>query len=319
MAVKLCVIGASDTLWTQKLSTMLQAYSGGEIQADPYKTSHLFFRLRYILSSDGILYLGVWPNAINIRFLLFKVLLRIVRLFKATPQEIYYWIGQDVFSACNDKKRGWKEKYIWGEMQSSLHFAASQNLSEELVSVGIQGNCVLFPSELPDANIIPLLPEVFSVLCYVPAGLEEYYGYQAIEHAARALPDVPFYICGNDGKVITSAPDNLIFAGYVENMAALMQQHICVVRNVKHDAISAFVREALYLERHVIYSDQHPFTQYVAYQDSEALLAAVKQLKEQFAKNSLGLNKEGRAYASEHYTTARRVQNLIEQVQEALH
>ena len=288
--------------WVRHLSDVLNSQPELGICADyseypEIRPWHLFLKA---MRANVLMRVGVRPGAKGKRLYLLDIMWFLFEKIWPSKSIIYYWIGTDVLDALKDNSR-LEKNFFQRRINKSFHFSNAPWLAEELKSIGIYSEIVLFPvgKVTPPKNDEIKWTEKFTVLTYIPDGRFEFYGGLAFINSAWRMPNTRFVVVGGDGKWLDSVPPNLSFLGYVKNMNEIMNQTHVVVRQVEHDAIGGTVREGLFYARHVIYSYPIENTYLVNWGDSDGLYKTLALLEEKFKIGQLQPNFQGRKFATE--------------------
>ncbi|MGZ8502173.1 MAG: hypothetical protein ACXWW6_04900 [Candidatus Limnocylindrales bacterium] len=221
----------------------------------------------------------------------------------------HYWIGTDVLNTLEEARAG---TLRWSPLSGSrddLHVAAAPWLVSELQEVGLRATVTHVLPISPAPSEPPLMPPDFSVLTYVPGDRFAFYGGPAILEAARRLPDVRFDIVGR-GEPAPSAPPNVRWHGWVDDMAQRYAESTVVVRIPEHDAYGNTAVEGLFNARHVIHSYDVPFARQLRPRTPEGLVDALEEFRAAHVEGRLGPNLAGRAWALEEFDE-KRVTNAL--------
>ena len=210
---------------------------------------------------------------------------------------VFMWMGTDVLWA---RERPHNEDLENG----ARHYCEAPWTRRELAEIGIEASLLPRPpmTRLPDiTNVAP--PETFSVLAYLGAGREPFYGYETIELLAREHQDVTFKIVGSSG--VEGAPGNLQFLGRIaeERLGRLYSECAVFIRLPEHDGFSYSVREALAWGRTVIASYPYPHALHAP--DAGAASDHLRVLREAFERGRFAANAAGREYIEIEYAPAR--------------
>lgn len=252
----------------------------------------------------AIMRVGYRLGATTPRGRLFDAYWWLLRRALPTATACHYWLGTDVVDTLGEARAG---TLRWGSLSASrddLHLAAAPWLVSELQEVGLRAVLAHIQPVIPAPREVPPLPSDFSVLSYVPGARFAFYGGPAILAAAERLPDVRFDIVG-PGEPAPSAPPNVRWHGWVDDMAERYADTTVVVRIPEHDAYGGTVTEGLFNARHVIYTYEVPFVHRLCPVTADGLVDALGELRAAHAEGRLGLNLAGRAYALEEFDEER--------------
>jgi hypothetical protein len=313
-AIRLFVYGGD---WARILADLANTKGDGRISARwvgfPRINPLLLFR--EVRQADIVLRVGVRPGGIGKRPFVLDIYWQLFRWFWPRKSFVYFWIGTDVLQALEERQSG-TTPYFLKLAQTAHHFANAPWLKEELASIGVPSEVVLFPSgkvNPPPAESIAW-PERFTVMAYIPDHRHTFYGGEEFLNAARQLPDVRFFVTAGSGAWAKQITGNLHFLGYRDDMAELFNAAHVVVRQVRHDAIGGTVREALFYARHVVYSYPLPHTHLVAWGDSDGIVRTIRRLRDQFNAGLLAPNHAGREYALDEWSPPRLIDALTNQL-----
>lgn len=197
---------------------------------------------------------------------------------------VVVWAGSDVTIAAQNpfdlaitKRHGYD------------NVAVAPWLVQELGEIGIDAQTLAVGAVEAAENIAPL-PEVFRVLTYLPEPRREFYGEKPVYELARRMPDVRFTVLG-PGGVDRSAPDNVSFAGHVDDVACRIDASSALLRLTNHDGASVLVLEALARGRHVVWTHEYPGVR-VAH-DADQAYTALSELYEAHRNGTLEPNQTG--------------------------
>lgn len=265
-----------------------------------------------VARANIVMRVGVRPAGGDKRMFVLDCLWQLFRMAWPRKEFIYYWIGTDVLEALEDKAQG-RHSFFFEASRSARHLANAPWLQEELASLGLASEVVLFPSgiaEIPARDEIAW-PERFAVMAYIPDHRHGFYGGDSFVEAAKRLPGVDFYVVAGEGGWLADKPKNLNFLGFQRDMKAVFNRVHVVVRQVRHDAIGGTVREALFYARHAIYSYPVPHTHFVAWGDAESLIARITHFQDLFEAGQLSPNEAGREYAASAWLPSRLTNTLV--------
>ncbi|HZZ00184.1 MAG TPA: hypothetical protein VFE36_11465 [Candidatus Baltobacteraceae bacterium] len=202
------------------------------------------------------------------------------------------WAGSDVTIAAQNpfdmaitKRHGYE------------NVAVAPWLVEELHEIGIEAR-MLAVGAVEAVDALAALPKVFRVLTYLPEPRREFYGERRVYDLARRMPDVRFSVLG-PGGVDRSAPENVSFAGYVDDVPSRIDESTALLRLTEHDGASVIVLEALARGRHVVWTHDYPGVR-VAHDTDEAY-AALTELYKAHVRGTLQLNQAGIEFVRENF------------------
>ena len=211
---------------------------------------------------------------------------------------VIHWTGSDVLYA--------KQAMAQGNAVSRLrdgctHWAGAPWLGEELAAIGVRAEWV--PHSTVDApDTVPPLPDgPFTVLAYLRAGREAFYGAAAVRRVAASLRDAQVVVAGCDR--LDGAPANVRCLGWVEDMAPVYARCHALLRMTEHDGLAFMVQEALAYGRYAVWN--HPFPNAIEAADAEAACFHLGELATRHQSGSLTPNVAGAEHVREHYNPAR--------------
>jgi hypothetical protein len=208
-------------------------------------------------------------------------------VFLLVPRPIiWHWIGTDICSFQECPRKGWKGFLVRlaAHRWATSHLVDSPELAGELKAIGITADVVRLLPELIEARVEPL-PECLSVLSYWTDGRKDFYGGEIVFQLAKEFPNVEFRILAASGRGET-APANVKFLGYRQDMSDIYNQSSVLIRIPQHDSLSAMVLEMLARGRYVIYNKKLPGCHFAGdLQEARKALFEIRQYK---SPNSLG-------------------------------
>jgi len=173
-------------------------------------------------------------------------------------------------------------------------------LVEELEEIGISAKTLTVGAVDAVETIAPL-PKVFRVLTYLPEPRREFYGEKRVYEIARRMPDARFTVLG-PGGVDRSAPENVTFAGHVNDVPARIDASTALLRLTQHDGASVIVLETLARGRHVVWTHDYPGVR-VAH-DTDQAHAELSELYDAHRRGTLLPNYEGVEFVRAHFSPA---------------
>jgi glycosyltransferase involved in cell wall biosynthesis len=162
-------------------------------------------------------------------------------------------------------------------------------LVEELHEIGIEAKTLAVGAVNAVETIAPL-PNMFRVLTYLPEPRREFYGEKRVYELARAMPGVRFTVLG-PGGVDRNAPENVSFAGHVDDVPARIDASTVLLRLTEHDGASVLVLEALARGRHVVWTHDYPGV--LVAHDTLQAFTALSDLYESHRRGTLEPNRAG--------------------------
>lgn len=305
------IVLAGQGHWSTTLADGLARYAGLEVEAVPLDTAGSAISLhawRTIARASLLVRVGFRPGAATWRGRAFDSALSLARGRKPVA---YYWIGTDVRRALLDNAAGRELPAMRKARAGARHLAGSAPLQTDLATIGIGAQLADFPWDgLPKLDELPAMPERFTVLSYVPDARSDFYGGPQLLTAARALPDARFKIMGGTGTWAPDAPENVEFLGWVKDPSAVYADSSVVVRLAEYDSIGGTAAEGLAYGRPVVYSRELPYATTVAFDDPDALVAALRLLESRHAAGELLPDEAAAAWARETFDAPRRFKEL---------
>jgi hypothetical protein len=207
---------------------------------------------------------------------------------------VFHWVGTDVMLARQAVKEGKANSKF---LSQPVHVTDSPWFVADLKEIEIQAEFQPL-LVLREMNYNLNFPSVFSVLCYLPAGKEDFYGVHVIHELALKFPEIRFQIAGSDGIGQPVAP-NLIYHGWVKDMEPLFFASVVTIRWPKHDGLSFFVLESMAYGRYVIYN--HSIEGVCFASGSEEIIQLLSDLKERHQAGKLELNMPGRNFVTKEF------------------
>ena len=208
---------------------------------------------------------------------------------------LYHWIGTDVYRFINDSfiKRFLKKNII---NSSSVHnLVVSENLKTELEQFNLSSTIIPL-TKLKFIDDMPVLPEKFSVLSYVPKNRWDFYHGDIITELAEKMPDIDFHILAS-GKENSGKP-NLFFYDFVIDTIPFYKKCSVLLRITTHDGLPKMVLEALSYGRQVLWSE--PFPHCFTVKNSDECIAILNKLKLDCAPNT-----EGKKFVEDSFTESK--------------
>jgi hypothetical protein len=231
--------------------------------------------------------------------------------FARSVHVLVVWAGSDVLIAAENpfdlavtKRRGYD------------NVAVAPWLVEELATLGITASQLPVGAVTPVERIAPL-PTSFRVLTYLPEPRRIFYGEERVYAIARQMPEITFTVLG-PGRHNASAPPNVSFAGYVDDVPSHIDASTVLLRLTEHDGASILVLEALARGRHVVWTHDYPGVSCVT--NAAQALVALKTLYERHCNGELEPNTVGREFVRGNFAPediARRIETHLDRLCEA--
>lgn len=227
---------------------------------------------------------------------------------------IRHWIGSDVLRILFlPHTLPWSVRMRWRLTKRFItkHLAITEQLSQELKQAGITAAEVpIAPAGLERVGIARM-PDEFTVLSYWHDTSHDFYKSTTILRLAQHFPNIKFLIMRAEGMNLT-APSNVEFLGWVQNMKALWDKISVCVRLTEHDGLSHLVLEALARGKHVIWNNAFPFVRY-----GSGFEEVVKILQE-LAEKPEQLNRSGADWVKNEFHTMKVSQQILSVYKEIL-
>lgn len=234
------------------------------------------------------------------------------RVLKQGKKLVMHWVGTDVITAKKNFENG---KINQDYIDKATHFCEVGWIQEELKEIGIEAKILNFIS-FTGQDHVSAFPDRFSALTYISSGREEFYGIKEIYALAEAMPEIQINVAGIDSYGKMSKPGNVNLLGWVDDMSKRVDESVVCIRLAEHDGLSGFVLEALSQARQVIY--RFDFNYCINAKNSEELVAAVTDLKNQFDANTLQLNTRGAEFIKKDFNREFILSNLAAEFESAL-
>lgn len=183
---------------------------------------------------------------------------------------------------------------------------------EELREFGIEATIAPLPPRLPRDVTIGPLPDLFTVLLYLPRTRGDFYGRREYERLIRAFTgkNVRFLVVGG-GEVYAPPEADVVRLGWCSSLQPIYKNATALIRFTKHDGLSLMTLEALRLGRYVLWSQTFPYVTAVHnYQEIEDAIAA---LFDRHEAGTLEPQYEAGHYVAETYDRQRCVKTIVEQ------
>jgi hypothetical protein len=202
---------------------------------------------------------------------------------------IIHFTGTDVYNILHFNERNRSKikalyRKVWKLAAVGIHLVA------ELKSVGIENvEHIPYNANIKMPEGVNQTPENSAVV-YLPAGKEDFYGWNVIKELICSYPDITFYILGNSG-VEEFGKDNALFLGWVDNVDDYIDKSKVYLRHTVHDGVPIFILRSLAYGRTVLFNHDFPHCR--------------KFNKNEFenAIKNWSYNKEGREFIKKEYST----------------
>jgi hypothetical protein len=208
---------------------------------------------------------------------------------------VMHWVGTDVLTAAGKYPQGLGARRY---REDVTHFCETPWIQEELRELGINAEIVQFATFPGKIATQPEWPEKFSILSYMGAGREDFYGLQDLIRLAQDFPQIEIRIT-NSEYYQQPLPSNIKLLGWVEDMARQYAECVLYLRLPWHDGLSFSVLEALANGRYVGYS--FPLEHTIHVPDYPRLKEVVQSLLKKFEANLLPINQDGIRFIKENF------------------
>jgi len=220
---------------------------------------------------------------------------------------VMHWVGTDVIEAIEAfNTQGGLPRKVVG---SCIHWVELNWTAKELSSIKISAEIVPLPVMLSTESVSPL-PQIFTILAYLPAVRPTFYGAHHILRLAKEMPDIRFMCVGSKDSPFhftsETLPTNIKLLGRPESLEKVYPASTVLVRVTEHDGLSFMALEALSHGRYLIWS--YPLEGAhgaLVASDYEAMYGHVQALYEKHVQGSLLPNYEGVEFVRSHYDPAR--------------
>jgi hypothetical protein len=216
---------------------------------------------------------------------------------------VIHWVGSDIIALRNNP--GLRR---WCRNRHVLNLAEAEWTIDELRILGIEASLAPLPPRLAVANPTPL-PQVFTILFYIPKTRGEFYGRREYERLIRAFAgcNVRFFIVGG-GECYAPPGTDITRFGWQTSLESIYEQTTVLVRFTAHDGLSLMTLEALAHGRHVIWTQSFPFVTRV--QNYAQLEATLRDLMAAHERLELGVQHEAARYVERTYSRERCIETI---------
>jgi glycosyltransferase involved in cell wall biosynthesis len=212
---------------------------------------------------------------------------------------VMHWVGTDCLLAAQDIQKGLASVSL---IQYSLHWVEVPWIADELDAIGISAHVVPLTSTMFPQRTLPL-PEIFTVLAYLPESRNEFYGRDLIFLLAQEFPEVKLLIVGSteDSSWVggNDVPLNISFLGHPDDIGVIYEMSTVLVRITEHDGLSFMVLEAMAHGRYVIWS--HALGPVLVSKNFTQLSTEIKKLLILHHAGQLNVNHEGMEWVRKEY------------------
>ena len=222
---------------------------------------------------------------------------------------ICHWAGTDVLRVLHKPLHRWW--FMWVIRHCiDRHLVVSENLAEELATLGIQTQYIPLISHLIIQEPVPL-PDTFTILAYLPADRGNFYGAPIVYALAAQHPEWQVYIVGRNPTPEGRSLSNVVELGPDANMREVYPKVTVLVRPTIHDGLPRMILEALSWGRYVVFSQPFPHCKYG--QTLEEITCALCELEKCKTPHTAGVDYIRETYKEDHI-----VEQLIFAFAEAL-
>ena len=231
-----------------------------------------------------------------------------VLAFLMSKPRVVHWVGSDITAL----GRFAPYRLLWRmRRRRTTHVAEVDWTARELAGYGLDAQTISLPLHLgvgPPAS----LPSVFTVLLYIPAGAEAFYGVEQYEHLIASCRDLPItFIVVGGGRVRADGNDRVKQLPWIETSEQLdeaYERSTVLIRMTPRDGLSCMVLEALSRGRHVVWSKPFQGAHYAAtFDDARSYLMT---LYERFRTNKLEPQTDAAAFIQANYDSENSVRAL---------
>jgi len=215
---------------------------------------------------------------------------------------VCHWAGTDVLLVLRNPLHRWWFCAIINRC-IDRHLVVSENLGEELATLGVKTQHIPLISDMAWGNVQPL-PEQFTVLAYLPVKRGYFYGAPVVYKVAERNPQWKVYIVGRGPTPHGKALPNVSELGTGVDMSKVYPKVSVLVRPTVHDGLPRMVLEALSWGRYVVFS--RPFPHCLAAKSVEEVEQALQELARRDEPNWAGA-----AYVRKTYTEERIIRSLV--------
>jgi hypothetical protein len=232
-----------------RTQTIVKTLKAKDVDAEPVEVSikKLFSNIKY----DKIILTVLYGKKSRLIIILLQTL-----LWRLCGRKIIrFWVGTDIVHALENRRMRFIYR-IFDKMAGS-NIVQAPWFVEELKRIGIKSTFIPFNIPKIEGNHIAPLPEICTILSYLPTARQEFYGSKIVIRLAKEFPEIRFIIVANDGKNLPELK-NIEYLGWVANMNKIYDQTSILLRMPEHDGLSGMVFDALAKGRYVICSVRFP-------------------------------------------------------------
>lgn len=229
--------------------------------------------------------------------------------FVLCKPRVVHWVGSDILAL----GRFPLYRLLWQlrGSRTTTHVAEVDWTARELQTHGLRADEIMLPLHLGSGKPVPL-PPVFTILFYIPAKYESFYGIEHCERLVEAFRGRPvaFIVIGG-GRLRTDgngSVTHITWAGTAEEIDDAYARSTLMIRMTPHDGLSCMVLEALSRGRYVVWT--HPFPHAYQAQSFDDMRSYVEGALARFTAGELPTNDNAAAFVQEEYEAAKSVRAL---------
>ncbi|HZZ66420.1 MAG TPA: hypothetical protein VFE17_13015 [Candidatus Baltobacteraceae bacterium] len=211
---------------------------------------------------------------------------------------VVHWVGSDIAGLYENPRllRAVQARNAW-------HLAEVDWTADQLRVLGFEPHIAPLPPRHANAVEKPL-PPVFTIMLYVPRTRAAFYGLRAFERLMAALREEPVrYIVVGGGTIEAPPGVEVQNLGWRDKLDDVYEQATVLIRYTPRDGLALMVLEALSFGRHVLWTQNFPFTRHISsYGDMER---EVRDLLERYRRGELQPQHEAAQAVSRQYNPKR--------------
>lgn len=189
---------------------------------------------------------------------------------------VIHWVGSDIAGLCDQPQL---RQLLTGP--HVMHLAEVEWTAAQLRSLGFHPRIAPLPPRQANGTCRPL-PERFTIMLYVPRTRSEFYGRRSFEQLMHRLRGKPIrYVIVGGGSL--DAPEDVEVSnlGWRDRLGDVYEEVTALIRYTPRDGLSLMVLEALSFGRHVLWTQDFPFTRPIhSYHDMEREIMALYEAHE---------------------------------------
>jgi hypothetical protein len=224
---------------------------------------------------------------------------------------VVHWVGSDIqtLKRCPDVLQ-------WCRRDDVRHLAEVDWMIEELRTLGLKANLAPLPPRTLPPAAPPPLPERFTVLLYMPRHRGDFYGCREYQRLFRTFSGRPIkFIVVGGGDFYAPEDADVEDLGWCTDLRSVYERTSVLLRFTRHDGLSLMALEALSYGRHVLWTQEFPFTTRVqTYHECER---EISSLLERHLAGTLEPQLEMAQYIRETYDSKRCVERIANVWEEA--